>query len=154
MAHTSNRVPGPSAGFEAGRDVGSNSAVAASYPGRRLSGDKLPTRAEPRQRDLTPGYQGARCVVEGNRTADRHRQPASASSTCSGSSQSSRRTCGGGASLRPSPRPRLPGVYKGRQASIDATKVRAMKAEGVGATEIAEALKIGRASVYGALEDA
>jgi hypothetical protein len=53
MAHTSNRVPGPSAGFEAGRDVGSNSAVAASYPGRRLSVDKLPTRAEPQQRDVT-----------------------------------------------------------------------------------------------------
>jgi hypothetical protein len=28
-----------------------HSAVAASYPGRRLSGDKLLTRAEPRQRD-------------------------------------------------------------------------------------------------------
>jgi len=40
------------------------------------------------------------------------------------------------------------GVYKGRPASIDAAKVRAMKAEGMGATEIARALKIGRASVY------
>jgi hypothetical protein len=36
------------------------------------------------------------------------------------------------------------GVYKGRPASIDAAKVRAMKAEGMGATEIAKALKIGR----------
>ncbi len=34
---------------------------------------------------------------------------------------------------------------KGLPASIDATKVR-MKAEGMGATEIVKALKIGRAS--------
>jgi len=41
-----------------------------------------------------------------------------------------------------------------RPASIDAAKVRAMKAKGVGATEIAKVLKIGRASVYRALEGA
>jgi DNA invertase Pin-like site-specific DNA recombinase len=40
------------------------------------------------------------------------------------------------------------GVYKGRPASIDAAQVRAMKAQGLGASEIAKALKIGRASVY------
>jgi len=51
-------------------------------------------------------------------------------------------------------RAKAEGVYKGRPASIDAAKVRAMKAEGMGATEIAKALKIGRASVYRALEDA
>jgi DNA invertase Pin-like site-specific DNA recombinase len=44
------------------------------------------------------------------------------------------------------------GVYKGRPASIDATQVRAMKAQGLGASEIAKALKIGRASVYRVLE--
>ena len=44
------------------------------------------------------------------------------------------------------------GVYKGRPASTDATQLRAMKAEGKGASEIAKALKIGRASVYGVLE--
>jgi DNA invertase Pin-like site-specific DNA recombinase len=43
-------------------------------------------------------------------------------------------------------RPRV--VYKGRPASIVATKVAALKAEGLGATEIAKGLKIGRASVY------
>jgi DNA invertase Pin-like site-specific DNA recombinase len=43
------------------------------------------------------------------------------------------------------------GVYKGRPASIDVTKVRKMKAEGMEASEIAKALKIGRASVYRAL---
>src|ERR1700723_2213404 len=43
------------------------------------------------------------------------------------------------------------GVYKGRPASIDATKVRQLKAQGMGASEIAKALKIGRASVYRAL---
>jgi DNA invertase Pin-like site-specific DNA recombinase len=47
------------------------------------------------------------------------------------------------------------GVYKGRPASIDAERVRALKAEGMGASEIAHcpAMKIGRASVYRALED-
>jgi DNA invertase Pin-like site-specific DNA recombinase len=40
------------------------------------------------------------------------------------------------------------GVYKGRPASIDAERVRKMKAEGMRPTEIAKALKIGRASVY------
>jgi Helix-turn-helix domain of resolvase len=43
------------------------------------------------------------------------------------------------------------GVYNGRPASIDMTKVRQMKAQGIGASEIAKALKIGRASVYRAL---
>jgi DNA invertase Pin-like site-specific DNA recombinase len=40
------------------------------------------------------------------------------------------------------------GVYKGRPATIDADKVAALKAEGLGATEIAKRLKVGRASVY------
>jgi len=49
-------------------------------------------------------------------------------------------------------RAKAKGVYRGRPASIDAAKVRAMKAKGMGATEIAKALGIGRASVYRALE--
>ena len=44
------------------------------------------------------------------------------------------------------------GVYKGRPASIDAARVRELKAQGVGPAEIAKALRIGRASVYRALE--
>jgi DNA invertase Pin-like site-specific DNA recombinase len=44
------------------------------------------------------------------------------------------------------------GVYKGRPASIDAPRVRELKAQGVGATEIAKTLGIGRASVYRVLE--
>jgi DNA invertase Pin-like site-specific DNA recombinase len=51
-------------------------------------------------------------------------------------------------------RAKAEGVYKGRPASLDAAKVRAMKAKGMGATEIAKALKIGRASVYKALDGA
>ena len=43
------------------------------------------------------------------------------------------------------------GVYKGRPPSIDLARVREMKAQGLGATEIAKALSIGRASVYRAL---
>jgi DNA invertase Pin-like site-specific DNA recombinase len=43
------------------------------------------------------------------------------------------------------------GVYKGRPPSIEAAKVATLKAEGLGATEIAEKLGIGRASVYRAL---
>jgi DNA invertase Pin-like site-specific DNA recombinase len=40
------------------------------------------------------------------------------------------------------------GVYKGRPPSIDVANVAALKAEGLGATEIAKRLKVGRASVY------
>src|SRR5580692_2764798 len=40
------------------------------------------------------------------------------------------------------------GVYRGRKPSIDMADVAALKAEGLGATEIAKRLGIGRASVY------
>ena len=40
------------------------------------------------------------------------------------------------------------GVYKGRPATIEADAVAKLKAEGLGASEIAKRLKIGRASVY------
>src|SRR5262245_26366762 len=40
------------------------------------------------------------------------------------------------------------GVYRGRKATIRADEVRRLRAEGLGATEIAEQLGIGRASVY------
>jgi DNA invertase Pin-like site-specific DNA recombinase len=43
------------------------------------------------------------------------------------------------------------GVYKGRPASIDGARVRELKAQGMGASEIAKAMGIGRASVYRAL---
>ena len=43
------------------------------------------------------------------------------------------------------------GVYKGRKKSIDPAKVRELHAGGIGATEIAQQLKINRASVYRAL---
>jgi DNA invertase Pin-like site-specific DNA recombinase len=45
------------------------------------------------------------------------------------------------------------GIYKGRPASIDVAQVREMKAGGMGATAIAKALSIHRASVYRLLED-
>ena len=45
------------------------------------------------------------------------------------------------------------GVYQGRPASIDAAKVAALKAEGLGATVIAKRLKVGRASVYRVLAE-
>ena len=44
------------------------------------------------------------------------------------------------------------GVYKGRKRAIDPAEVEKLKADGLGATEIAKRLKIGRASVYRALE--
>ncbi|KKI17897.1 recombinase family protein [Sphingomonas sp. Ag1] len=44
------------------------------------------------------------------------------------------------------------GVYKGRKPSVDVEAVRAMREEGVGASEIARRLGIGRASVYRVLE--
>jgi DNA invertase Pin-like site-specific DNA recombinase len=46
------------------------------------------------------------------------------------------------------------GVYKGRPPSIKAGDVAALKAEGLGATEIAKRLNIGRASVYRVSEGA
>ncbi|NEU11567.1 recombinase family protein [Methylobacterium sp. BTF04] len=40
------------------------------------------------------------------------------------------------------------GVYKGRKASIDGDRVRALAAQGMGATAIAKEMNVGRASVY------
>lgn len=45
------------------------------------------------------------------------------------------------------------GVYKGRKRSVDATAIRALRAEGVGPSEIARRLRVGRASVYRALDE-
>ena len=44
------------------------------------------------------------------------------------------------------------GVYKGRKPSVDVDAVRALAEQGIGATDIAKRLGIGRASVYRALE--
>jgi hypothetical protein len=44
------------------------------------------------------------------------------------------------------------GVYRGRKPSVDAVEVQRLKAEGLGASQIAKRLKIGRASVYRVLE--
>lgn len=46
------------------------------------------------------------------------------------------------------------GVYKGRPATIDGAAVAKLKAEGLGATEIAKRLGIGRASIYRVLGEA
>jgi DNA invertase Pin-like site-specific DNA recombinase len=43
---------------------------------------------------------------------------------------------------------KVAGVYKGRPATIEASRVRELKAKGTRPTEIAKVLKIGRASVY------
>lgn len=45
------------------------------------------------------------------------------------------------------------GVYKGRPKVIDPEKVRSLHASGIGPTEIAKQMGIGRASVYRALSD-
>jgi DNA invertase Pin-like site-specific DNA recombinase len=50
-------------------------------------------------------------------------------------------------------RAKAAGAYKGRAASIDVARVREMEAQGLGATAIATALGVGRASVYRVLED-
>jgi DNA invertase Pin-like site-specific DNA recombinase len=51
-------------------------------------------------------------------------------------------------------RAKADGVYagKGRPASVDAVRVREMRAQGLGPTAIAKALGIGRASVYRVME--
>ena len=46
---------------------------------------------------------------------------------------------------------KLKGVYKGRPATISPDAVQELRQQGLGATEIARRLKIGRASVYRAL---
>ena len=46
------------------------------------------------------------------------------------------------------------GVYRGRKASIDTEAIRKMKADGHGASAIAKAMGVCRASVYRALETA
>lgn len=51
-------------------------------------------------------------------------------------------------------RAKADGVYKGRKRTIDVKAVQKLKAEGLGATETAKRLKIGRASVYRALASA
>ena len=43
------------------------------------------------------------------------------------------------------------GVYRGRKKTIQPEKVRALKAEGLGVSEIANQLKISRQSIYRAL---
>jgi DNA invertase Pin-like site-specific DNA recombinase len=45
----------------------------------------------------------------------------------------------------------LAGKYRGRPASIDPERVKALKETGMGAAQIAKAMQIGRASVYRAL---
>ncbi len=44
------------------------------------------------------------------------------------------------------------GVYKGRKPSIDPSEVTRLKADGLGASEIANRMRIGRATVYRLLE--
>jgi DNA invertase Pin-like site-specific DNA recombinase len=46
------------------------------------------------------------------------------------------------------------GVYKGRPPTIETVKVLELKAQGLGATAIAERLGIARASVYRVLQSA
>jgi DNA invertase Pin-like site-specific DNA recombinase len=49
-------------------------------------------------------------------------------------------------------RAKAAGVYKGRKPSVDASAVRKLRDEGVSPTVIAKELRIGRASVYRALQ--
>jgi DNA invertase Pin-like site-specific DNA recombinase len=49
---------------------------------------------------------------------------------------------------------KVEGRYKGRKPSVDLAQVRKLKDEGLGPTEIAKRLGIGRASVYRALDSA
>jgi DNA invertase Pin-like site-specific DNA recombinase len=46
------------------------------------------------------------------------------------------------------------GIYKGRKPSVDRMQVAALKAEGLGPTEIAKRLGVGRASVYRVMAEA
>ncbi|MBB3941773.1 DNA invertase Pin-like site-specific DNA recombinase [Novosphingobium fluoreni] len=46
---------------------------------------------------------------------------------------------------------KLKGLYKGRPATIDTARILELKEQGLGATQIAKTMSIGRASVYRAL---
>jgi len=48
-------------------------------------------------------------------------------------------------------RAKAAGVYRGRRPTVDAAQVRSLRDQGLGGTEIAKKLGIGRASVYRAL---
>lgn len=43
------------------------------------------------------------------------------------------------------------GVYKGRKPSVDAAAIKSLREQGIGPTEIAKRLGVGRASVYRAI---
>jgi DNA invertase Pin-like site-specific DNA recombinase len=45
------------------------------------------------------------------------------------------------------------GVYRGRKATIDADEVKRLLASGLGPSEVAKQMGIGRASVYRAIEN-
>ena len=49
-------------------------------------------------------------------------------------------------------RAKVAGVYKGRKPTVDTSEVKRLASEGLGATEIAKSLGIGRASVYRSLD--
>ncbi len=49
---------------------------------------------------------------------------------------------------------KVEGVYKGRKPTIDAERIKALAAQGMGATAIAKELNVGRASVYRLLQGA
>lgn len=51
-------------------------------------------------------------------------------------------------------RAKAAGVYKGRRPTIDPAAVRSLREQGLGGSEIAKQLGIGRASVYRAIRDA
>ncbi|MDP3677126.1 MAG: helix-turn-helix domain-containing protein [Novosphingobium sp.] len=57
----------------------------------------------------------------------------------------------GGRKCNINPLTKAAGVYRGRKPSVDVNAVRALCDQGVGGTEIASRLGIGRASVYRAL---
>jgi len=50
-------------------------------------------------------------------------------------------------------RAKAAGVYKGRKPAVDVDAVRSLRDQGLGGTQIAKQLGIGRASVYRALSD-
>jgi hypothetical protein len=114
---------------------------AAQATNRDLLTCARPSSSPPTNRDMRRSA--------GNRAADRHEHGCRQMLPRHlASSLSSRRTYGASVSWRASPRPRPRASTRVAKPSIDAAKVEALKASGLGPTEIARRLKIGRASVY------
>jgi len=114
---------------------------------------RVTTNVSPSRRKAGPisSYVGSYCGRRSSRSTPA-RQPVSVSWTCWRSFAEFETNLRKERQLEGIAEAKAEGKYKGRRPSVDIEAVRKLRAEGLGATEIAERLGIGRASVYRAIE--